>query len=224
MKRECQLAERFVGSGYPIYVVAKIGINHNGDVAIAKQLIDSAVRAGCNAVKFQKRTPQLCVPPEQRDVMRDTPWGQMTYLEYRHRVEFDHEQYTEIDDYCCQQGIDWFASCWDHPSVDFIEAFNPTCYKIASASLTDDELLRHTSDTGKPIILSTGMSTEKEIRHAVSLLHIDHLVIMHSTSSYPCNPSELNLKVIQSLRDQFPCPIGYSGHEVHLATTYAAVC
>ncbi len=224
MKRECKLANRCVGDGHPAYIVAEIGINHNGDVQVAKQLVDSAVRAGCDAVKFQKRTPELCVPPEQRDVVRETPWGRMTYLEYRYRVEFDREQYAEIDAYCRQQGIDWFASCWDQPSVDFIEQFGPACYKVASASLTDDELLCHTSSTGRPIVLSTGMSTLEEIRHAVSLLDMDRLVITHSTSSYPCDPGELNLRAIDSLKREFPCPIGYSGHEVGISTTCAAVC
>jgi len=224
MKRECRLADQIVGDGHPTYVVAEIGINHNGDVDIARQLIDNAMRAGCNAVKFQKRTPELCVPRDQRDFMRDTPWGRMTYLEYRERVEFGYEQYDEINDYCRQKGIDWFASCWDRPSVDFMEQFNPVCYKIASASLTDDKLLRYTCETGRPVILSTGMSSESEIRRAVSCLEMDRLVITHSTSTYPCDPSELNLKMIQTLRAQFPCPIGYSGHEVGLSTTCAAVC
>jgi N-acetylneuraminate synthase len=218
-----KIGERSIGPGYPVYIIAEIGINHNGDVATAKKLIDVATLAGCNAVKFQKRTPELCVPSEQRHVMRETPWGQMTYLEYRHRIEFGYDDYTEIDRYCRQRGIAWFASCWDEPSVDFIEQFSPVCYKIASASLTDDSLLTYINTKGRPMILSTGMSTMQEIRHAVSLLDRNRLLVAHCTSSYPCKPEELNLRMIQTLRQEFDFPIGYSGHEVGLQTTYAAV-
>lgn len=223
MARTVKIGERLVGDGQPVYIVAEIGINHNGDVDIAKRLIDAAKLAGCDAVKFQKRTPELCVPPEQRNIPRETPWGLITYMEYRHKVEFGYEQYAEIDRYCKQQGMTWFASCWDIPSVDFIEQFAPPCYKVASASLTDDELLLRLNATGKPILLSTGMSTMDEIRHAVSLLDRDRLIIMHSTSTYPCPPQELNLRMIQTLKREFDLPVGYSGHEVGLQTTYAAV-
>ncbi len=223
MARRVRIRDRFVGEGEPVYIVAEIGINHNGDVEMAKRLIDAAKLSGCDAVKFQKRTPELCVPPEQRNIPRETPWGLITYLEYRYKVEFGYEQYAEIDRYCKQQGIAWFASCWDILSVDFIEQFDPPCYKVASASLTDDELLRHLNDTGKPILLSTGMSTMDEIRHAASVLDRDRLIVMHSTSTYPCPPAELNLRVIQTLRQEFDVPVGYSGHEVGLQTTYAAV-
>jgi N-acetylneuraminate synthase len=223
MARTVKIGERLVGDGQPVYIVAEIGINHNGDVDIAKRLIDAAKLAGCDAVKFQKRTPELCVPPEQRNIPRETPWGLITYMEYRYKVEFGYEQYAEIDRYCKQQGITWFASCWDVPSVDFIEQFDPPCSKVASASLTDDELLHRLNATGKPILLSTGMSTMDEIRHAVSMLDRDRLIIMHSTSTYPCPPQELNLRVIQTLKQEFGLPVGYSGHEVGLQTTYAAV-
>jgi N-acetylneuraminate synthase len=223
MARTVKIGERLVGEGQPVYIVAEIGINHNGDVDIAKRLIDAAKLAGCDAVKFQKRTPELCVPPEQRNIPRETPWGLITYMEYRYKVEFGYEQYAEIDRYCKQQGITWFASCWDVPSVDFIEQFDPPCYKVASASLTDDKLLHRLNATGKPILLSTGMSTMDEIRHAVSMLDRDRLIIMHSTSTYPCPPQELNLRVIQTLKQEFGLPVGYSGHEVGLQTTYAAV-
>jgi N-acetylneuraminate synthase len=212
-----------VGDGYPTYVIGEIGINHNGDLGNAFRLIDAAVRAGCDAVKFQKRTPEICVPPEQRDLLRDTPWGRISYMEYRCRVEFDAEEYGQIDAYCQHQGIDWFASCWDKPSVDLIQQFNPVCYKVASASLTDDELLKHIRDTTRPILLSTGMSTTREIQRAVSHLDPDRLAVLHATSSYPCPPDELNLKMIQQLKTMFDCPIGYSGHEVGLSTTVAAV-
>ena len=218
-----KLGNHLVGDGHPVYIVAEIGINHNGDVDVAKRLIDAAALAGCQAVKFQKRTPELCVPPEQRDVVRETPWGMMTYLEYRHRVEFGEAEYAMLDRYCHEKGIDWFASCWDAPSVDFIERFSPACYKIPSASLTDDELLRYTSMTGRPIILSTGMSTMEQIRHAVGLMDRDRLVITHATSTYPCQAGELNLRMLETLKREFDCPIGYSGHEVGLQTTHAAV-
>jgi len=223
MAKQVKIGDRLVGEGQPVFIIAEIGINHNGDLGIAKKLIDAAVVAGCDAVKFQKRTPELSVPPEQRDIIRETPWGLMTYMEYRRRIEFGKEEYDKIDEYCRERGIIWFASCWDKPSVDFMEQYNPPCYKIASACLTDDDLLRYINSKGRPIILSTGMSTMEQIRHAVSLLDRERLLIAHCTSTYPCKPQELNLRVIQTLKQEFDCPIGYSGHEVGLQTTYAAV-
>ncbi|MEW6577693.1 MAG: N-acetylneuraminate synthase family protein [Chloroflexota bacterium] len=223
MGREISIGGRPVGDDYPVYIIAEIGINHNGDLETAKRLIDAAVLAGCDAVKFQKRTPELCVPVEQRDVLRETPWGVITYLEYRHRVEFGADEYAEIDRYCRERGITWFASAWDEPSVDFLEQFSPVCYKVASASLTDHGLLRHMRNTGRPIILSTGMSTMEQIQAAVGVAGVENLLIAHSTSTYPCPPEQLNLRMIQTLRNAFDCPIGYSGHEVGLQTTYAAV-
>jgi N-acetylneuraminate synthase len=223
MARSIQIGEKWVGDKHPTYITAEIGINHNGDLEIAKRLIDAAVLAGCDAVKFQKRTPILCVPPDQRNIMRETPWGMMTYMEYRERVEFGEAEYAAIDQYCKERGITWFVSCWDKPSVDFMEQFAPPCYKIASASLTDDALLQHTNHTGRVIILSTGMSTMEEIRHALSLLNQDRLLLTHTTSSYPCPPEELNLNMIKTLQQEFDGPIGYSGHEVGLQTTCASV-
>lgn len=223
MPNVININERPVGEGHPTYIIAEVGINHNGDLDIAKKLIDTAVLAGCDAVKFQKRTPELCVPPEQRDLLRETPWGLITYLDYRYKVEFGQDEYAEIDRYCRERGIDWFASCWDIPSVEFIEQFDPVCYKIASASLTDDELLRCINEKGRPVILSTGMSTMDEISHAMSFLDQDRLLIAHATSSYPCKPEELNLRMIPTLQQMFDLPVGYSGHEVGLQTTYAAV-
>lgn len=217
------IGTRVVGDGEPCFLIAEIGINHNGDLGIAKKLITAAAVAGCDAVKFQKRTPELCVPPEQRSLMRETPWGVMTYLDYKQRIEFGHEDYAEIDAWCREHGLIWFASCWDAPSVDFIEAFDPVCYKVPSALLTDDDLLRRLRRTGRPVMLSTGMSTMDEVRHAVGLLNADRLLLAQSTSSYPCPPDDLNLRVIQTLRTEFDCPIGYSGHETGLQTTYAAV-
>jgi N-acetylneuraminate synthase len=223
MAPKVKIRDRLVGNEYPTYFIGEIGINHNGDVDIAKKLIDVAAFSGCDAVKFQKRTPELCVPAEQRNLMRDTPWGIMSYMDYRQRVEFGQKEYAEIDRYCREKGITWFASCWDEPSVDFIEQFDPACYKIASAALTNDGLIQYHVQMDRPIVLSTGMSTMDEIEHAVSLLNPEKMLLAHCTSSYPCKPEELNLRMVQTLASKFDCPIGYSGHEVGLQTTYAAV-
>jgi N-acetylneuraminate synthase len=221
--RKVKIGNYWIGEGEPAFIIAEIGINHNGDLETAKRLIDAAVLSGCNAVKFQKRTPELSVPPSQRDILRETPWGTMTYLEYRYRVEFNEEAYQQIDAYCRERSILWFASPWDEPSIDFLEQFTPVCYKVASASLTDHQLLRHVRSTNRPIILSTGMSTLDQIQAAITVLGLDDLALMHTTSTYPCPPAELNLNMIGTLRDMYPCPIGYSGHETGLQTTVAAV-
>jgi len=219
-----KIGNKLVGDGQPVFIIAEIGINHNGSLDIAKKMIDGAVHAGCDAVKFQKRTPEICVPKDQWNIERETPWGRMTYLEYRYKVEFTKEDYAEIDRYCKEKGILWFASCWDEPSVEFMEQFNPPCYKAASASLTDIELLKKKKATGRPLIISTGMSTMEEIEAAVEAVGTDNLLIAHATSTYPCPPEELNLRMIQTLKAKYPmCPIGYSGHETGLATTWAAV-
>lgn len=223
MGREIRIGERMIGDGHPTYIVAEVGINHNGDVELAKRLIDAALLAGVDAVKFQKRTPELCVPIEERDRMRETPWGYITYLEYRRRIEFGHEEYQAISDYCRERKIDWFASVWDEPSAVFMEGFDPPCHKIPSAALTDHDLLRFLRATGKPLILSTGMSTMQEIEDAVAVLGSDNLLITHATSTYPCEPIELNLRMIRTLQERFPCPIGYSGHEVGLVPSVVAV-
>ncbi len=223
MARELKIGDRMVGDGHPTYVVAEIGINHNGSIEIAKRIIDAAKHAGVDAVKLQKRTPELCVPLDQRSVMRETPWGYITYLEYRYKVEFSQEQYQEIDRYCKEVGIHWFASVWDEPSVDFIEQFDPMCYKVPSASLTDHSLLQKLRSTGRPVILSTGMSTQHQIEAAVSQLDNQNLMVTHATSAYPCEPNELNLHMINTLREKFPFPIGYSGHEVGLIPSVIAV-
>lgn len=223
MTREIMIGNRKVGDGYPTYIVAEIGINHNGSLDIAKSLIDVAVKNGVDAVKFQKRTPELCVPPDQQKHMRETPWGYISYLDYRYKVEFGVNDYREIDRHCRQQNFPWFASVWDEPSVDFLLQFDPICFKIPSASLTDKSLLLHVRQTGKPIILSTGMSTMQQIKEAVSVVGEDNLIITHATSTYPCDPAELNLKMIRTLIETFSCPIGYSGHEVGLIPTVVAV-
>jgi len=220
---ELRIGDRVVGSGHPCYIVAEIGINHNGSLEIAKRLIDAAVIAGCDAVKFQKRTPDICVPEAQKDKLRETPWGEMRYIDYKKRIEFEEDEFAEIDGYCRDRGIHWFASCWDLEAVRCIEPFAPVCYKVASASLTDHELLGEMRDTGRPMILSTGMSTQDEIDDAVAAIGLEGLAIAHATSTYPCKPEELNLRMIETLRSRFDCPIGYSGHEVGLQTTVAAV-
>lgn len=222
MKR-LRIGERTVGGGEPVYVIAEVGINHNGELALAKQLIDVAKHAGCDAVKFQKRTPELVVPAEQRDLVRETPWGMLTYLDYRKRIEFGVDEYREIDRYCREREIDWFVSVWDKVSVDVMEKLDPCCYKIPSAALTDHALLEHVKKTGRPLLLSTGMSSMEQIRAAVSALGLENLLLFHATSTYPCKPEELNLRMIQTLGQAFDCPIGYSGHEVGLQTTLAAV-
>ena len=224
MTREIKIGDRLVGDGHPAYVIAEIGINHNGDLAIAKQMIDAAVHSGVDAVKFQKRTPEIATPPEQQKQMRETPWGYISYLDYRYKVEFSEEQYCEIEKYCKDKGITWLVSVWDEPSVDFMEKFDTPAYKIPSASLTDSGLIRKAQATGKPVILSTGMSTMEQIRMGVQTLGEKDLVLMHCTSTYPCEPEELNLKMVQTLRDEFPnTPIGYSGHEVGLVPSAVAV-
>jgi N-acetylneuraminate synthase len=223
--RKIQLRNgRAIGDGEPCYIIAEIGINHNGELSVCKELINAAHSAGCDAVKFQKRTPEICVPRDQWDKERETPWGKMTYIDYKKRIEFGESEFDEIDKYCKELGIDWFASCWDQPSVDFIEAFNPVMYKMASASLTDIALLKKVQATGKPMILSTGMSTNEEIIKAIEQLGTHNLLVAHSTSAYPCKPTELNLKMIETLRASYPTlPIGYSGHETGLATTEVTI-
>ena len=224
MNREVSIGNRKIGDGYPAYIIGEIGINHNGDIDVAKKLMEVAKNAGADAVKFQKRTPELCVPEHQRNQMRDTPWGYITYLDYRYKVEFDEEDYAEIDRFAKEIGIDWFASSWDIPSLEFIDRFNPPAHKLPSALLTDLELLRAYRATGKPLIVSTGMSTLNEIKAALEIIGEENLILCHTTSSYPCPPEELNLRMIQTLRDMTSiCPIGYSGHEVGLVPSAVAV-
>jgi N-acetylneuraminate synthase len=219
-----RIGDRAVGDGEPVFVIAEIGINHNGSLEVAKKLIDGAVLSGADAVKFQKRTPELCVPREQWLLERDTPWGRMTYIDYRRKVEFGEREYAAIDRHCRERGILWFASCWDEEAVDFMERFDPPCYKAASASLTDHELLRKKKATGRPLIVSTGMSTAEEIRDGVEAAGRGNLLIAHATSTYPCPVDQLNLRMILTLQATYPeCPIGYSGHETGLAPTWAAV-
>lgn len=222
--RTKSIGDRIVGDDQPVFVIAEIGINHNGSVEIAKKMIDGAVLAGCDAVKFQKRTPELCVPRDQWEIERDTPWGRMTYIDYRHKMEFTKTQFSEIVEYCNSKKIQWMASCWDEDAVDFIQEFNPTAYKLASASLTDGELILKLKALNLPLIVSTGMSTMEQIHAAVDLFGRENLLLAHATSAYPCKLNELNLKMITTLRNLFPeIPVGYSGHETGLAPTWAAV-
>ena len=221
MTKAVEIAGRRVGHAEPSFVVAEIGINHNGDIGLARKLIAAAVTAGCDAVKFQKRTIDVVYSAEELERPRESPFG-TTNGELKRALEFGEEEFRAIDEYCRMLGTVWFASCWDEASVDFLESFDPPCYKIASASLTDDALLRHHRQYGRPIILSTGMSELDEIDHAVEVLGTDDLILLHATSTYPSQPNELNLLAIATLRERYGVPVGYSGHEVGLATSVAA--
>ena len=220
--KKVKIGNRWVGEGEQPFIVAEIGINHNGDVNLAKKLIDMAVFSGCDAVKFQKRTIELVYTPEELSKERESPFG-TTNGDLKRGLEFGEKEYQEIDRYCKERGIIWFASPWDVRSVDFLEKFNVPCYKIASPCLTDDELLKYVKSKGKPIILSTGMSTEEEIKRAVKILGEKNLVVLHCTSTYPSKLEELNLKVINWLKKEFNCPVGYSGHETGIVEPVMAV-
>ena len=217
-----KVAGKSIGHGAPCFVIAEIGINHNGDVAIARRLIDVAIMAGCDAVKFQKRTVDVVYTAEELARTRESPFGD-TNGELKRALEFGTEQYAAIDRHCKERNVIWFASPWDEASVDFLETFDVPCHKIASASLTDDHLLRHIRATGKPIILSTGMSTMAQVEHAVAILGKKDLILLQSTSTYPARYDELNLKVIPVLAKRFGVPVGYSGHETGIASSVAAV-
>lgn len=219
-----RIGSQHVGDGAPVYVIAEIGLNHNGSVETAKRLVDVAADAGAQAVKFQKRTPAISTPEHMKQTPRETPWGTMSYLEYRYRVEFDRAQYIEIGDHATMRGLHWFASPWDEPSVDFLENLHVVAHKVASASVTDLPMLDRLRSTGKPVILSTGMSTLDQIDRAVEVLGTDRLVILHATSTYPLPPGEANIRTILTLRDRYPgVPVGYSGHERGLQISLAAV-
>jgi N-acetylneuraminate synthase len=216
------IAGKAVGPGEPCYVVAEIGINHNGDLDICRRLIDVAIEAGCDAVKFQKRTVDVVYTAEELARERENPFGP-TNGDLKRGLEFDEADYRAIDAHCRDKGIVWFASCWDEASVDFIERFDPPAYKIASASLTDDALLAYTRATGKPIILSTGMSTIEQVDRAVEVLGKKNLILLHTCSAYPSQYGELNLKVIPTMRERYGVPIGYSGHETGIPTSAATI-
>ena len=222
MKREVRVGNILVGDNQPCFIIAEIGINHNGSLKDAKRLIDMAVSNGCNAVKFQKRTVDVVYSKEELERPRPNVFGE-TNGDLKRGLEFGLEEYKEIDEYCKQKHIMWFASCWDKGSVDFIDQFYPPCYKIASASLTDDELLKYTKSKGKPILLSTGMSTMEEIEHAIDILGEENTIIYHCTATYPANSDEINLNCIKTLKEKFSCPVGYSGHERGIAPSILAV-
>lgn len=220
-----KINDHLIGENEPVFFIAEIGINHNGSLDIAKRLMDATFACGWHCVKFQKRSPDLCVPEDQKSVMRDTPWGKMTYLEYRHKIEFNQEEYSFIDEYCKQKPLCWNASVWDIPSLEFILAFEVPFIKIPSAKLTEHELLRMASQSGKTIVLSTGMSTVEEIDEAVGILEKyskGNYILMHTNSMYPTPPDELNIRVITFLKDRYKCIIGYSGHEYGVYSTIAA--
>jgi N-acetylneuraminate synthase len=216
-----KIGKDLVGDGQPCYIIAEIGINHNGDVELAKKLIATADAAGCNAVKFQKRTIDVVYTKEELAKPRESPFGN-TNGDLKRGLEFGLDVYKEIDRYCKELDIPWFASCWDEASVDFLEQFKPSCYKIASASLTDDNLLRHHRAKGRPIIMSTGMSSVEQIDHAVQVLGKKDLVLLHTTSTYPAQYDELNLKAIPFMKQRYDVPVGYSGHETGLPSSVAA--
>lgn len=207
------------------YIIAEIGINHNGSMDIAKKLIDVAAVAGCDAVKFQKRNPDVCVPEHQKGVMRETPWGTMTYLEYKYKVEFEKEEYDEIDNYCKQRGIDWSASPWDLDSLRFLDQYDLPFIKMPSAMMTNEPLMRAAAKTGKKIIFSSGMSTLEETDKAVVWMREEgaDFALLHCNSAYPAPLADLNLSCIRTLKDRYDCEVGYSGHEFRLGTTVAAV-
>ncbi len=223
MSSSLVIGERPLGNGSPTFVVAEVGINHNGDIQLAKRLIDVAFGAGCDAVKFQKRTPESWLPTRFWDIQRDTPWGIISNIEYRRRLELGLDQYSEISSYCKSKPIAWFASCWDLEAVDFISSFDPPCYKVPSPCLTSNSLLRAVRSKGRPIVLSTGMSTIQEIDHAVSILGQGNLVLLQCTSVYPTPVTEINLQVITEYRRRYGCLVGYSGHEEGYVPTLAAV-
>jgi len=207
----------------PFYFIAEIGINHNASVKIAKQLIEAAKFAGCDAVKFQKRNPKIAVPKNEWDKIRETPWGKMRYIEYKEKMEFDFKTYKKLKKFCNKLKIEMIASPWDIDSVNFLEKLNVPFYKVASASITDFALLKKIKSTKKPIIISTGMSTEKEIKKCVKFLGEKNLAILHCTSTYPASASELNLNYIQKMKKLFKkSVIGYSGHETNLSSALTA--
>lgn len=217
-----RIGNRLVGDDQPCFIVAEIGINHNGDIDLAKRLISVAVAAGCDAVKFQKRTVHVVYSPEELAKPRENPFGP-TNGDLKYALEFEQEEYEEIDHFCRSVKMAWFASPWDEESVDFLEQFHPPAYKVASACLTDDHLLRHIRATERPIILSTGMSTYAEIDHAVEMLGREDLVLLHATSTYPANYDELNLRAIPTMKERYGVPVGYSGHETGIPSSVCAV-
>lgn len=225
MSKTLKINNHTIGSDNPAFIIAEIGLNHNGNLDLAKDLIDIAVESGCDAVKFQKRDPELCVPHDQREIMRQTPWGYISYFEYRYKIEFEKEEYDIINEYCKEKNILWTASCWDVNSIRFMNEYSPPFHKIPSASITDEILVKKYAESGFPIIMSTGMSTETEINNAVNILNdfSAEFALLHCTSTYPCPLEQINLNVMLKLRDKYDVPVGYSGHETGLAPTISSV-
>jgi N-acetylneuraminate synthase len=220
------LGDTYVGEGCDTYFIAEIGINHNGDINIAKRLIDASFAIGWNCVKFQKRTPEIAVPESQKNVMRSTPWGEMTYLEYKKKIEFEKDEYNYIDSYCKEKPIRWTASPWDEESLEFLMQYDIPFIKLASATNGRFELIKKACKTGKPILMSTGMCTQEELDLAVKVLEDysnGNFALMHTNSTYPCPVEDLNLSYIKTLKDRYHCVVGYSGHEKNLEPTVAAV-
>jgi N-acetylneuraminate synthase len=207
----------------PIFIIAEIGINHNGDMSVCKKLIDAAVDAGCNAVKFQKRDINLVYSKEFLDSPRDSPWG-TTQRHQKAGLEFDQEEYREIDRYCDEKGIEWFASAWDMNSQIFLRQFDLKYNKVASAMIVHYNLLKAIAEEGKHTFISTGMSTYEDIQKAIDIFNAANcsFELMHTVSTYPMRDEDANLLVINSLRQKFNCDVGYSGHEVGLAVSYGA--
>lgn len=224
--KQIKINDHIIGENEPVFLIAEIGINHNGDLQIAKKLMDAAFACGWQCVKFQKRTPEICVPENQKNILKDTPWGKITYLEYKYKVEFEQKEYSYIDKYCKEKPILWTASVWDIPSLEFILQYDVPFIKIPSAKLTESELLSEAAKSGKKIILSTGMSTVEEIDEAVNLLEKhskDNYVLMHTNSTYPTPPEDINMSMIKFLKDRYNCQVGYSGHEYGLEPSVIAV-
>tara|TARA_B100000427_G_scaffold140520_1_gene116897 strand:+ start:6418 stop:7290 length:873 start_codon:yes stop_codon:yes gene_type:complete len=207
-----------------IYLIAEIGINHNGDIQIAKKLIDAAHSCGWDSVKFQKRNPDVCVPEAQKPIKRDTPWGEMTYLDYKKRIEFEKKEYDEIDIYCQDKEIDWTVSVWDTDSLEFILNYDVPYLKIPSAHLTNLNLIEETARSGKPLIISTGMSDWKMIEKAITVIEKQNCdyAMLHCNSTYPAPIDELNLNVILEMKERYDCLVGYSGHEYGLVPSQIA--
>lgn len=217
-----KIAKRTIGNGYPSWIVAELGINHNGNLQTALDMIDNAVAAGADAIKFQKRTPEFCVPRDQWDIMRETPWGYVKYIQYRNLIEFEESEYDVIDKHCKEWEIPWFTSVWDEPSVDFMAQYNPPCYKIPSAMLTNKKLIDKVMGEGKPVIISTGMSTKDEIKKYVPMS--PKVALLHCTSTYPCQLEHLNLRMIRTLREWYPNQvIGFSNHSPSIIPPVNAV-
>ena len=217
-----KFGNKLMGDGQPCLIFAEIGINHNGDLDIARRLISVAVAAGCDAVKFQKRTVDVVYTAAELAVARESPFG-TTNGDLKRALEFGLDEYRQIDRYCKEVRMPWFVSAWDEAAVDAMDEFDMPCFKIASASLTDEKLLRHTRGKGKPIVLSTGMSSLEQIDKAVEILGKKDLVLLHACSTYPAHYEELNLKAIPKMRERYGVPIGYSGHETGLPSSIAAV-